>query len=376
MNENVLSRYGYTGPVNALANARFGPSGWDRDSVLPFARRVEDGDVVRGGGIMGSDWHLAAPQFAADALQAAVNVGSSNPLGPYYRGAENREAMTETAGAVVGPMAGAGMARNALAGRGGSELGSFGGRLAERGNIGHNGGPQMPHEITYNGKTATVTPNRVSLRYSDNADLNEFLLQARGDIDAVIRETASEPNYRKIHDDAVRWKESGGENVERPGVVPDGWRGGWYHGTDADGITQMRPSEDGFLGPGVYAARSGEYAKKHGKHLYEIQHRGELMPETEYMSLADHVGNQLGLEAGSNEVKRLLAPIMREYGYTGVKYGSGRDLMAAILDPADTQTRQIYGQGVGPQPVTPSDQYDSTLAGILARYGLTNGGIR
>jgi hypothetical protein len=131
MSENVLSRYGYTGPVNALANARFGPSGWDRDSVLPFARRVDDGDVVRGGGIMGSDWHLAVPQFAADALQAAVNVGSSNPLGPYYRGAGNREAMTETAGAVVGPMAGAGMARNALAGRGGSELGIFGGRLAK-----------------------------------------------------------------------------------------------------------------------------------------------------------------------------------------------------------------------------------------------------
>jgi hypothetical protein len=106
-------------------------SGWDRDSILPFARRVEGGNVVRGGGLMGSDWHLAVPQFAADAFQAAYTVGSSKLGDPYRRGPENREAMTETAGSIVGPMAGAGVARNALAANGGTELGIFGGRMAK-----------------------------------------------------------------------------------------------------------------------------------------------------------------------------------------------------------------------------------------------------
>jgi len=39
---NVLAQYGYTGqPINALNQASFGPTGWDRDTLLPFARRVE-----------------------------------------------------------------------------------------------------------------------------------------------------------------------------------------------------------------------------------------------------------------------------------------------------------------------------------------------
>lgn len=127
---NVLAQYGYTGqPINALDQASFGPTGWDRDTILPFARRVEDGSVVRGGGIFGSDWHFAVPQAGADVINAIGAVGGSPMAAPARRDDATREHMVNTAGAVVGPMAAGGYARNALAPRGGAELGIFGGHL-------------------------------------------------------------------------------------------------------------------------------------------------------------------------------------------------------------------------------------------------------
>lgn len=102
--------------------------GWDRDMVLPFARQTDQrGNVLRGGGMFGSDWHFAAPQFVADIANAAVamrnNVFSGKPI--------TTDEMIGHAGAVVGPMAGVGMTRVMMAPRGSSELGIFGGRLAK-----------------------------------------------------------------------------------------------------------------------------------------------------------------------------------------------------------------------------------------------------
>lgn len=125
-----VNRMQFVDKASPIAKA-LAQSGWDRDSVLPFARRVENGEVVKGGGVMGSDWHIAVPQFAADALQAAYNVGSSKLNEPYRRDAESREAMTDAAGAIVGPMAGVGIARALAAPKGGAEVGVFGGRLAQ-----------------------------------------------------------------------------------------------------------------------------------------------------------------------------------------------------------------------------------------------------
>jgi hypothetical protein len=101
-------------------------SGWDRDIILPFARKVEDGQVVKGGGILGSDWHFATPQAAYDALNTALHVGTSSVLAPFKRDPETREKMIEMAGSVVGPQAGVGMARVAS---GSTGLGSHGGKL-------------------------------------------------------------------------------------------------------------------------------------------------------------------------------------------------------------------------------------------------------
>lgn len=99
-------------------------SGWERDDVLPFARRVENGQRQPG-------WSLAAPKFLADAVETAGRVGSSPLFGPQRIGQEPREEMVNAAGAVVGPMAGVGIGRAAaMAPKGGGELGIFGGRMA------------------------------------------------------------------------------------------------------------------------------------------------------------------------------------------------------------------------------------------------------
>lgn len=116
----------------------------DRDAILPFAQSpgqrtppsqwsstadvMRNADATRGGA-----WQLALPQFAVDAVKAVDAVGTSGLMTPYTRTDEAREAMTEHAGAIVGPQMAAGFMRNALARPvpGQSELGIFGGRMAK-----------------------------------------------------------------------------------------------------------------------------------------------------------------------------------------------------------------------------------------------------
>lgn len=109
---------------NALAMGAYQQprSGLDRDTFLPWAYDVKDG-------VRSSNGMLAAPQMAVDAWNAVKGVGSA-PLTAPYNPAE-RDSMIEHAGAVVGPMAGVGIARGAMAPAGSSELGIFGGRLAK-----------------------------------------------------------------------------------------------------------------------------------------------------------------------------------------------------------------------------------------------------
>lgn len=131
MADNVLFPYRRVVPDNVLAprDLMSNPAtGWDRDTMLPFARRVENGDVVRGGGLFGSDWHVAAPQFAADAWNALRAVGSSplvgQPFAPSSRPEQTAE-MIGHAGAVVGPMIAGGYAMPKPK----NILGSSGGRV-------------------------------------------------------------------------------------------------------------------------------------------------------------------------------------------------------------------------------------------------------
>lgn len=96
--------------------------GWDRDMVLPFARQTDQrGNVLRGGGMFGSDWHFAAPQFVADMGNAAVamrdNVFGGRPT--------TTNDMIAHAGAVVGPM----MAGGYVMPKPRNVLGSGGGRV-------------------------------------------------------------------------------------------------------------------------------------------------------------------------------------------------------------------------------------------------------
>lgn len=162
MVQNLLARYGqgYVDPrlqadsadYNTLdvlsmmpsrqpfANALSLDNRLDRDAILPFAQSpgqrtppsqwTSTADVMRNAdATRGGAWQLALPQFAVDAVKAVDAVGSSGLMTPYTRTDEAREAMTEHAGAIVGPQMAAGFMRNALARPGVSELGSAGGRL-------------------------------------------------------------------------------------------------------------------------------------------------------------------------------------------------------------------------------------------------------
>ena len=123
--------YGGEESQNALAAGlvRERQSGWDRDALLPLAREMRDGQVVRGNGLFGSDWHLAVPKFAEDIGKAAYGVAQSPVLAPIPVDDQYRTQQIEGAEAVVGPQVAAGFVRNALAPRGGAEVGAFGGRL-------------------------------------------------------------------------------------------------------------------------------------------------------------------------------------------------------------------------------------------------------
>lgn len=121
------------------------PERWDRDMILPFARREvpasptppkewnTTGDVMRTlDAQYGSGWQFAAPQIAVDVAEAAKAVGSSPVFGKPVVPSENpelTESMIGHAGSIVGPMAAMGFARAGLAKPGGLELGIFGGRL-------------------------------------------------------------------------------------------------------------------------------------------------------------------------------------------------------------------------------------------------------
>lgn len=134
----------YSDPVKSWPEQ---PETWDRDTILPFARRTvpakpdapdkwnSSSDVMRSlDAHYGSGWQFAAPQLAVDIADAAKSVGGSPLIGKPFVPSENPE-MTESmighAGSVVGPMAGVGMGRAAMAPHGGPELGIFGGRLAK-----------------------------------------------------------------------------------------------------------------------------------------------------------------------------------------------------------------------------------------------------
>jgi hypothetical protein len=110
-------------------------SGFSRDSILPWGYDVKDGKRDQSG-----TW--AVPGIAKDIWHAIEVVGSAPLLGAYNP--SQRDDMIEKTGAVVGPMAGVGVGRAAMAPHGGSELGIFGGKLAKtadritaRGGVGH-----------------------------------------------------------------------------------------------------------------------------------------------------------------------------------------------------------------------------------------------
>lgn len=120
----------------------YGDTPWSRDSILPFAKRGvpnlaqlpdqwnSSGDVMRTlDARQGNNWQFAAPQMAADVANTVRDVGTAPLFGPIPIDDAERERMTESAGSVVGPMAGVGIGRAAMAPRGASELGSAGGRI-------------------------------------------------------------------------------------------------------------------------------------------------------------------------------------------------------------------------------------------------------
>ena len=153
MAENLLSLYAQTArglgnPQNVLANRMTDDeamanylamqpqqpvrNGLDRDALLPWAYEVKDGKRSPTG-------QFAVPQLGVDVWNAIKSVGSA-PLTAPYNPAE-RDSMIEHAGAVVGPMAGVGIARGAMLPRGAQELGSAGGKLDQPGIRAYHGSP-------------------------------------------------------------------------------------------------------------------------------------------------------------------------------------------------------------------------------------------
>ncbi len=128
MSDNVLGRYGQgRGPA---ANVLAPREGWERLDVLPFVRQ----HAYNGEDIEAGPWQWGVPQMGADVLNAIGAVGGSPVVGrPFAPSArpEMTQEMIGHAGAVVGPQAGVGIARNVLGGGSRSELGIFGGRMAK-----------------------------------------------------------------------------------------------------------------------------------------------------------------------------------------------------------------------------------------------------
>lgn len=138
MAENVLSRYGYGYIPPQLGDSE----DYSTRNVLAAYGRPRQGPIARALGVDPSierdailpfrsgSWRPALPQFVVDIVNAADKVGSA-PIAGGYNPAQRGE-MIDAAGAVVGPQMAYGFMRNALAPRGGgSELGIFGGRLAQ-----------------------------------------------------------------------------------------------------------------------------------------------------------------------------------------------------------------------------------------------------
>ena len=138
MAENLLSLYAQTArgmgnPQNVFANRMADDeamanylamqpqepvrNGLDRDALLPWAYEVKDG-------VRSQTGQFAVPQIGVDVWNAIKSVGNAPLMAPYNPA--ERDSMIEHAGAVVGPMAGVGIARGAMAPAGRNELGVFG----------------------------------------------------------------------------------------------------------------------------------------------------------------------------------------------------------------------------------------------------------
>lgn len=144
-----MSNYGLMGQYYGDGLLRVEPEAepqWDRDMLLPFARRSKPAaqqppqqwgstaDVMRTlDARQGNGWQFAVPSLLKDAYDAAAAVGGSAGGRPFVPSEqpELTENMIGQAGAIVGPMAAHGFARNALAPAGGAELGVFG-RVGDR----------------------------------------------------------------------------------------------------------------------------------------------------------------------------------------------------------------------------------------------------
>jgi hypothetical protein len=293
-----------------------------------------------------------------------------------------------------------GTLRNALTGdllyanggKPGAATGAALGAIPERPGIGHN---NPPPTVRINGKEVEIDPSRISGRYSNNADLNEALLRSGGDIDHVIngfkndlqdfekskhaRRSWYDPTSHKwfadLFAEAEAYKAGIGKasTLEQRPVDSMPFEKTWFHSTNAAPFDALKASDEGLLGPGVYLGRDKALTKSHipspnggegPRRVHGVEYRGEMLPYRDYLRLAEDVSQKTGIEAGSTEMTNALAPMLRQYGYSGVKdrspdYGA----FGSVFNPADTRiaSTELYANGgLG----------GSALNALLQSYGL------
>lgn len=349
----------------------------------------------------------AIPGFIYDGLFAPGNA-LSGKLGNYQ---DNREEWAKAGF----DTAGAAMVGGLAAPKPSNTVGIFGGRLAktadnaagERPGIGHN---RPPPTVNINGREVELDPSRLSRNYASHPELNEQLLQNGGNIDSEIAWATKELALRQKNladgqpwatpervaqakeylDTALNYKSGlGRATVDETPVENMPFGSVWYHATNARPFDQFMPSPEGAVGPGVYVGRdktqtksiipdSEKYSGEGPRRVLSVQHRGNLMPYNDYLSLAESIAGKSGVDSGSTEMSQALAPILRRYGYSGVMDNSGDyGRYAAIFDPADTKivAQELYANGGRPgaavgATANAQDQDPSNIKPILDKYGL------
>lgn len=135
----------------------------------------------------------------------------------------------------------------------------------------------------------------------------------------------------------------------------------WYHGTHSE-FSQFKPSEDGYIGPGVYMSGDSGRAAEYGPYVGEYRVRGDLIDEYEVSKIASEL-----YAAGVKNPHAQALEEMKRRGYSGVI--NGQDV--TVWDPSNIRSvnAAFDPARAGENGLLLSDNRPSLLGSALATGG-------